>query len=368
MWILALLFYLGDPGVRFVRPQGEVFAGRTDVELSVDGVAADDLVGVELFVNGLSVYYGEEAPFLTTVNLADFAEGELALRAIAYVFDGDDLVGEIKGKNVSTYYDEEVQLVCVPVLIDGERATSQSLAKSDFRVLEDGIPQPLTRAYTVEAPLYVVAVVDLSGSMKVKLPMVKRGLYSFYDHLSDQDSIMIMGFTERVFQVSDFETDREQLRRRTLRLEAGGDTNLYGALWSGIRAAANVQGRRAVMIFTDGQQELHPDAEDILAKSLDQCVLLAQEEGIPVYTMGVGAHIAPEVLQAIADETGGQSFILKNRSSITDAFESLGKRLGSQYLLGYYSESRRMGWHDIQVDCPGHPGLVLRHPNRLYFR
>ena len=163
---------------------------------------------------------------------------------------------------------------------------------------------------------------------------------------------MVMGFNERVFQVSEFESDKDLLKRRILRLEAEGDTNLYGALWSGIRAAANVNGRRAVLIFTDGNQELSPVSGDVLEKSLEDCVQLAQGEGIPVYTMGVGAFIAPDVLQAIAGETGGECFILKNRSSISDAFASLGKRLGYQFLLGYYSESHRQGWHDIEVTFP----------------
>ncbi len=367
--MLSLVLFLvsaNEPALRFVKPQGDVFAGKTEIEVSTD-IDIEELVGLEVFVNDVSIYYGHEAPFVTSVNLSDFDEGPVVIKAVLYQFSGPDEETVLEGRNVSSFYAENVRLVHVPVLVEGQRELVSKLALRDFQLLENGKPQKLTRAFTDQAPLFVVLVVDLSGSMKSKLPMLKRGMYSFFDMLTEHDSVQIMGFNERVFQVIDFEKDHDILKRRALRLEAQGDTNLYGALWSGIRASANVNGRRAVMIFTDGHQEMQ-NSGDLLNKSLEDCIQLAQEEGIPVYTMGVGAHIAPDVLTKIAKETGGESFILKNRSTINKAFETLGRRLGFQFLLGYYTESPQDGWHAVSVVCPDLPELVLHYPSRLYFR
>jgi hypothetical protein len=82
--------------------------------------------------------------------------------------------------------------------------------------------------------------------------------------------------------------------------------------------------------------------------------------------MGVGAAVIPEVLEAIADETGGHAYLLKNRTGIIEAFSAIGSQLGQQLLLGYTTASLRTGWHRIELQTSV-PGLQLRYPTVLYF-
>lgn len=196
---------------------------------------------------------------------------------------------------------------------------------------------------------------------------MKRGVNQFLDLLKPIDPVQIMGFNAETFQVCDFETDKELVKRKMVPMRPGGDTNLYGALWSGVNAATKTSGRRAVLLFTDGHQEVNKKPENYLEKSLEECVQLAQSNGIPVFTIGVGPAVVPEILQAVSDETGGRAFVLRNRASIVEAFQSIGHQLGQQYVLCYYSANHRAGWHTVDLEVPQFK-LELHYPQRLYFQ
>lgn len=369
LWAFFLtLLDSASPHIWFVRPDEPVCAGETLVVVETD-LKTKNLIGLELFVNGISSYYSDKPPFEVRIDFRRFPDGPLTLKAVLSAFDAPPYTASFEGTNISHYYAEEVAFVRVPVLLRGcDQPAAPHLAKDDFVLTENGKRQKIARLLDQEAPLNVVVLLDASGSMEVSLPSVKRGFFLFLDRLRPEDRVKLIGFNEDVFQIWDFETDKELLRQKVLGLRADGDTNLYGAIWAGARAAKEASGKRAVLVFTDGHQDFSTPVRPRIDKTLEECIQMAQAGGVPVYTVGAGGSTRPEILQRIADETGGLSMALRRREAICRAFDEMGRHLGFSFVVCYYTESKRSGWHQIAVSLPDHPQWALYFPKQLYFQ
>ncbi|CAM2067664.1 VWA domain-containing protein [Sulfidibacter corallicola] len=364
MLVMLLSACLAAGKLQFIEPVGERFAGMTRFHLTCD-VPDDEILGLEVFVNGQSVHYFESPPFETELDLSRFPEGELHIRAVLSRFSGKDLVAERKGQNHPHFFEEDVRLIQVPVKVafSGE---VRELKAEDFQLRENGVPQKLTYLLSEEHPLHLVLAVDYSGSMESRLPVLVRGIWQLLDQLKEHDRVQMIGFNHRVFEVFETDTDKEALRTRLLRIRADGATNLYGGVWSGVKLLSQSNLRRALVVFTDGKHDLDGE-EDVYGKGLKDCVDLASRAGVPIYTMGVGSSVDPDVLQELSMLSGGKSFVLKSSQQIRKAFAVVGHELRHQYLLCYHTRSTFSGWHDIEVKIQADAGL-LRYPQRLYFQ
>ncbi len=362
---ISLVFVFCFAGeLQFQEPQSPRFAGPTQVVLALSGVQEDELLGVELFVNDESVAYFETAPFDTVIDFSRFAAGDIQLRAVAAFFDDRRLTATMKGTNHPHFHETDVRLVRVPIKVDRTRET-KALGLKDFELKENGKQQKLEYLLDDNHPLDLVLVLDFSGSMEGRLPIVLRGVSNLLKRLHDRDRVQVVGFNHRVFEVSPPETDKNLVRRRLFAAKADGSTNLYGAVYSGIKLLTQSSQRRALLVFTDGRHDLD-DAPDLYEKGLTDCIDLAARNGVPIYTLGVGGDTDPDILSELALRTGGTYYDLKSGRQVREAFDAIGGQLSDQYLLCYYTQSHFQGWHDIAVALK-RPADALRYPGRLYF-
>lgn len=361
-WCVALQ----QPTLTMVEPVDTYFAGDTDFVFK-SSLAAEDMLGLELFIDGQSVAYFTEPPYETTLDMRRFADGQVTVRAVLTPFEGDVVVFEIQGENDPSFVETDVHLVRVPVYVE---LANENL---DFRIQdliveEAGTPQDVAYHYGADSPLHLTVVLDLSGSMDRRLLLLRSGMLTLLDSLRPGDGVEVIGFNHTVFQISPFETDLSLVRQRLNRLEADGYTNLYGAVWSGLKVVGKSKQRRALVLFTDGHHELE-GTKDYYGADLETCLALAQEKGVPIYAMGLGNAVEHDVLEALGTESGGATFLLTNKASVEKAFQTIGDKVSRQYLLCYYSASRKPGWRAIKVRVPDRVAEVdLRYPKRLYFR
>lgn len=363
--LLALLFGLfANEPLRILSPTAGVFTGQTILRLEAD-FDEEDVLGLEVLANDQQVAYFEAPPYDTEVDFRQFPAGDMELKAILTLFDGRHFETSVAGTNHPDLYEEEVNLVRVPVLATGD-VTQRTFGITDFQVKENGAAQKLERVLSVEQPLELLILLDVSGSMDKRLMTVRRGIQKLLDSLKPEDRVQIIGFNNAVFEVFPPGTDKDKALKSLNQLSAQGETNLHGALWSGVKTLSKVHLRRALILFTDGRHELtqqQPHERDIKA-----CLLEAQKHGVPIYTMGTGAGIDPEVLAVIAESTGGKFFRLRGSKATHAAFEEVGRQLRQQYLVCYQTRSLQTGWHQIQVELKDEPSAVLRFPSRLYIR
>ncbi len=349
----------------FVSPVEKVFPGEARVELKTN-VPLDDVIGLELFVNDQAVAYFEEPPYRVKLDLKDFPDGETVIKAVLEMFNGMKHTAELKGENFVPDFREKVLMVQVPVSILGSVDASR-LAANHFAILEDGRSQKVELMFGEEKPMELMVLLDLSGSMHRRLTHLRLGLNALIDLLREKDSLEIIGFNSRVFQVSPRETDMAVVKKNLLYIEAIGSTNLYGAIWSGLRTLGKTTRRKAIVLFTDGDHDLDGEL-DLYKKTRKDCIDLARENGIPIYAVGIGATVKPEVLNEISISTGGKTFVRKDPKFLNKAFESIGEQLRRQFLVCYYTSSRLSGWHRIEVSLPDSSEIQLRYPSQLYFK
>ena len=364
MSLLLLLTLSFSEPIRFIKPEGASFAGRTEFVLETD-YPADAIIGIEILVNGQSAHYFEEAPYTTDLDLSYYPQGNLTLTAILYLYEGEEYRTQIKGRNFADFIRENVHLVRIPVMVQDPLGADRYQLQ-DFEIFEDGKPQQSEFLLSEDKPLELVVLLDLSGSMEKRVFLLRRGVTTMIECLKPGDSIQIIGFNHRVFEISPPSTDLAEATTKLSLLEAQGSTNLYGALWSGLKSLRKSNQRRALVIFTDGRHELDQE-EDPYEKKMEDCTDLAREIGIPIYTMGLGFGYDPAVLRELAEATGGKAFVYIKPKMIHKAFETIGRELRHQYLLCYYSKTTKSGWYDINVKIRENPDLDLRYPKKLYF-
>ena len=260
----------------------------------------------------------------------------------------------------------ETSLVTVPVSVyERSGVYVGGLRRNDFKVFEDGVEQKIEYFGTTEQPFTVVLLIDTSPSTSFKIEEIQNAALAFVGQLSPADKVMVVTFDTGVRELTDFTNDRAQITKAIRRASFGGGTALYEAVRTALRKKlAAVQGRKAVVLFTDGVDTASRGA------NFDNTLALAEESDstiFPIYyntffdATGIGRGTVmstpptlgnPQVygaptsadyargrayLQALADITGGQMYRAEaTTGGLIAAFEGIAQELRSQYTIGYY--------------------------------
>lgn len=145
-------------------------------------------------------------------------------------------------------------LVTVPVsVLDRDGRFVTGLNKDDFRIMEDGVEQQVAYFAPVEQPFTVALVIDTSGSTRFRLEDIQDAAIAFLDQLRPADRVIVVAFDDQVRILSEATSDRNALRAAVRRTHTGDGTRLYDAVDLVIHdQLSRVQGRKAVVLFTDG--------------------------------------------------------------------------------------------------------------------
>ena len=253
------------------------------------------------------------------------------------------------------------------------------LAARDFAVTEDGQPVTLADLAGGAGPISTVLVIDRSGSMEEndKIEGAQDAARAFVDQMRPGDQTELITFNQTANVDERFTGSQDELRRAIDHIDADGGTALYDSMVAGVDALKNMSGRRALLLLTDGQDcresSICPD-EYGSRRSLDQAIAYAEQQGQPVYVIGLGDRAGGErdgidegVLQKIADGTSGEYFYAPSGDQLAGLYRKLSAGLQQEYMLTYrsprpfYDGTRR----DIRVSVGGAPaasgGYVERH-------
>ena len=185
----------------------------------------------------------------------------------------------------------ETDLVTVPVIAtDRGGLYIPDLVKEEFAITEDGVSQEIAFFAQTSAPFHVVLMLDTSASTKEKLPLIQRAAYAFVQQLQPQDRVKIISFDDQVRDLGDFTNDRNLLKDAINRTAPGQGTKVYDAMALALGSFGKIQGRKAIVIFTDGVDWFSDDATfQSTARWLD-------EEGVIVYPIRYDTREATERL------------------------------------------------------------------------
>jgi VWFA-related protein len=126
------------------------------------------------------------------------------------------------------------------------------LSQNDFTVFEDGKRQELAVFAAVKQPFNAVLVLDTSNSAQDRLRAIQNTAVSFTRQLGPGDRMMVISFDNEVKQLTDFSSDPKELEAAIRGTESGFGKLMYEAVTRALDQLKNVEGRRAVILFSDG--------------------------------------------------------------------------------------------------------------------
>jgi VWFA-related protein len=231
-----------------------------------------------------------------------------------------------------------------------------NLKKEDFEIAENGQQQKVEFFQTATAPFNLVLVLDLSGSIKDKLDIVKSAALRFLDVIGPQDKVAVVAFTHEVRVVSQLTSDRNELRKRIKGIERPeGGTAFYEAMWFTLAdTLRDTRGQRnAIVVMTDGVDSsldrYNPAPTRVSFNQLAHRLEESDTLIFPVYldteyeevfersnSTSEAYAIARDQLDRIAELTGGQKFRAEKFSDLSGVYKQVAAAIRTVYSVGYY--------------------------------
>lgn len=144
-------------------------------------------------------------------------------------------------------------LVQVPAIVtDRSGKFVSDLSQNDFTVYEEGKRQDISFFGAVKQPFNAVLVLDTSNSAQDRLKAIQHAAIEFTSHLRPGDRVMVISFDNEVRSLTEFTEDRAELKQAISGTESGFGKLLYEAVARALDQLKDIEGRRAVILFSDG--------------------------------------------------------------------------------------------------------------------
>jgi VWFA-related protein len=304
-------------------------------------------------------------------------------------------------------------LVTIPVsVMDRDGRYVPNLQKEEFRIWEDGVEQEVAFFQSVDKPFSVVLMLDTSPSTQFRLEDIQDAAITFINQLRADDKVMVVSFNDDIKILSEFTTDRAKLQRAIHRSRTDDGTRLYDAIDMVInQQLSRVQGRKAIVLFTDGVDTTsrRADYQSNLtdAQELDALIYPVQYDtsqdmnvaNFPVGRVDIWGQIlggifgggrggypggggyprgrgngrndyefARQFLQELANSTGGREYKADSLQNMSYAFANVAEELRRQYSIGYYPKRPPQAGQRRQIKVRARqPNLAVRARDSYIF-
>ena len=346
--------------IRIVAPAADAFVlGKTRIAADVRSDGPAELDRVEFLVKDRVVFVDREPPYEC---VHDFGEESKAwvIRAVAYHREGFSVSDVVVTRKISISAFEEVNRVILWVTVtDRDDQLVADLDGSGFTVLEDGVPQTIREFTLEERPITMAIVLDSSGSMRDALQDAHEAAASFVATLRPEDRALVIDFDDKVFLLQELTSDQAALKEAVRSTEALGSTALYDALHAAFRTLKGVEGRKAIVLVSDGD-----DTSSLLG--YDRLLEEAKSQTTIIYSIGLG-DVRKSVLREFAETTGGRAYFVAKASELAGAYRKIAAELARQYYIAYSTSNTTWDGRFIKLDVTAkNPDWTVR-ARRGYF-
>jgi len=209
------------------------------------------------------------------------------------------------------------------------------LEKADFEIYEDGQPQNIVYFATAETPRSILLLFDVSGSTDAERPFMVEAVNVFLANMRPHDRISLASFAGEVHVLMNWR-DREGKSQAIQMPAPQFSSNVYTSLESAVARFKNENGRKGMIVMTDGRDTtmyndiIHNRAiRDIDKDSYFRKVMQnLQKQGVPLYFIAMNTDRNPASLQADYEVIGVQA--------------ALGKQAAQEYLIAVRKRMERL--------------------------
>lgn len=262
----------------------------------------------------------------------------------------------------------QANLVLIPItVLDRQGATVNGLQRENFKIVEDRKPQHIFSFSQQDLPCSVGIVIDSSGSMTQVFDAAKDTVRAFLDTSEERDEVFIMGVSSRPELHADLTRDVVGARNTIQYLSPGGSTAFLDTVYQALRRIRSGRNeRKALFVISDGM-------DNDSSHSAPELMSLADEAGVQIYSISIGAHPANKkaielrerqngtaLLDTLAEHTGGIHYSVLNTNQAAEAARKAGRAVRNQYMIGFVPESSNADrkWHKVKVKLDV-PNLVI---------
>jgi len=351
------------PRVKVVSPAPvDIPVGNSRIVASVEGYVAGDQLDV--FVDGRKLGTVTQPPWQLSWQAGDALRAHdisVALRR------GGREVASARVRTLSAGFSSKASadvVTVAPIVTDPHGRYVPGLTANNFIVLDDGQPRKIETFDAADSPLSVVLVLDVSGSMLLKIDEARRAAHAFVDAVKPQDEVGLITFATTISGSIDFTRERAPLHAAIDAAQTNGETALYDVTAMALKRLRPWKHRKAVILFTDGD-------DNRSRLSVDQVIQMARASEVSIYSVAQGASESETLkvfLDRLAENTGGRSYFIGSIRKLSDTFREILTELKSQYFLTYTPPAglKPRTWHriDVRVD---RPELVVRARKEYFF-
>jgi VWFA-related protein len=254
-----------------------------------------------------------------------------------------------------------IDLVNLGVTVtDKKGALVTDLTADDFEVIEDGKKQTVTYFATgaVGAPgpeMHLGLLLDVSESMGEDIRFTRTAAIKFLNTLTSAVDITIVDFDSQVrvarYEQAEFARVVERIRQQ----KVSGETALYDAIGVYLDGAAGQNGRKIMLLYTDG-------GDTRSALRLRDLLNLLKASDVTVYAIGelehrssTGKNDARSILRQVGEATGGQAFFPASVRELDAVYDKVLAEIRAQYTVGYQSTNPATdgAWRKVEIRIAG---------------
>jgi len=355
---------------RFVRPRHlSTVVGTSQFSLEIQPPGSARIREVRIKLDGEALIVLSSPPWEGSFEAGDGSAGH-RLEAEIVLDDGSVHKALVRTTAIRIHEVEDVDLVNLHAVVRDRKGNYiTDLTRERFSLLEDGTPQTIGRFSTDLKPLAIGIVLDVSRTMRgEKLEAARNSALRFLDTLGEGDRAMVVTFSNRVQVLQPATSDRSLLADAIRSVEVEGGTALYDGIWRTADYLRRLEGRRVMLLLTDGRDEAGNGMEPGSLHTLEEALDHSNRNDVMIFAVGYGKnlkqldfyqrHTLESILLRLAETSGGAVLFPKRIGSLKKSFEAVTRDLRHQYSIAYTStnENRNGAWRTIELstDVPRH--------------
>jgi len=265
-------------------------------------------------------------------------------------------------------FQSEVSLVTLDVaVLDNKGNFIPGIPGGNFRVLEDNVPQKLSKVEMGKAPITVALLIEFSNVFQQYWGrtwyQTLELAFGFANTLQPQDYCAVIAYDMHPEMLSDFTQDRQKVQDALSRMQMAtwSEANLFDALIDTTGRMSGIEGRKAIVLISSG-------VDTFSRATFDEARKAVQQNGVPIYSIGLmqalriihpssgademGWLQADNQMRTFAAESGGQSFFPRFEGEFPSIFGAVHEALRSQYVITYSSSNKTSdgAFRKVKVD------------------
>ncbi|HUY81064.1 MAG TPA: VWA domain-containing protein [Acidobacteriaceae bacterium] len=281
--------------------------------------------------------------------------------------------------NFSLHVNVPVVTVDVGVILEKTHQFVPNLQEDNFRVFENGRPQPITHFQRVQAPITAVLLLEFAANNWWFINDMRNAAYSFTQQLRPDDYVAVVTYDMHTHILTDFTRNRAVVMNalNTLTIPTWQETNMFDALYTTLDRLSRIPGRKYIVLIGSG---IDTFSRITLGKCLEK---IKETPNVTIFAIGTGqlARLyaedrgmgmsgsaemtflqADNQMRTFARLTGGMSFFPRFQAELPDDFQEINASIRNQYAITYTPTDQKQDgtWRKIRVELVDAEGRPLR--------